>query len=226
MKATVFCLLIVLVVSAGCVTEDTDSNNDNAYSFHNIITVTVFWIGEEGNEDNGFIPNIQSAWDDNWLQHYGGVDDPNNRNGYVPTNFTPSENPFYCALPYNDFSEDGERKSNAYDVVYWSTEHTWDDSESMCKNRWIKITKNDKTAYAQWEDVGPFGEDDTVYVFNDALPSNDRNNKAGLDVSPAVRDYLKLNDIDTVNWHFVDFSEVPDGPWKNIITISQITWNE
>jgi len=45
-----------------------------------------------------------------------------------------------------------------------------------------------------------------------------------LDVSPAVRDFLSLSDIDVVNWQFIDFSDVPDGPWTEIITTSQIYW--
>ena len=96
----------------------------------------------------------------------------------------------------------------------------------MCKNRWIKITKNGKTAYAQWEDAGPFGEDDKNYVFGNHLPQNNINNNAGLDVSPAVRDYLHLNDIDKIDWQFIDFDDVPVGPWKKIITTSQIDWED
>jgi len=224
MKGKVFSLVILLVLFAGCVSQTNNSNTPSGYTLHNDITVTVFWIGEEGDEENGFIPNLQSSWDDQWSERYGGVDDPENRTGYYPAGFTPSENPFYCALPYNDFNETGERKPDASDVVPWSKERTWNDSESMCKNRWIKIMKGEKTAYAQWEDVGPFGEDDAAYVFGDALPLNDINNHAGLDVSPAVGDYLGLNGIDTVDWQFVDFSDVPDGPWKEIITTSQINW--
>jgi hypothetical protein len=34
-----------------------------------------------------------------------------------------------------------------------------------------------------------------------------------LDVSPAVRDYLGLGDIDFCDWRFVDFTRVPLGPW-------------
>lgn len=167
---------------------------------------------------------MQSVWDDEWLEHYGGVDDPDNRNGYFPADFTPLENPFYYALPYNDFDENGEREADADQVVYWSGEQEWGELESMCKNRWIKIIKGNKSVYAQWEDAGPFGEDDADYVFGDALPKNELNNDAGLDVSPAVRDFLSLSDIDVVNWRFVDFSEVPAGPWTEIITTSQIYW--
>ena len=35
----------------------------------------------------------------------------------------------------------------------------------MYKNRWIRIVKNEKIAYAQWEDVGPFNTDDKDYAF-------------------------------------------------------------
>jgi hypothetical protein len=62
--------------------------------------------------------------------------------------------------------------------------------------------------------------DDIHYVFGTARPQNPINNNAGLDVSPAVRDYLQLNGIDTVHWQFVPFEEVPEGPWKAIITTS------
>ncbi|MDL5503374.1 MAG: hypothetical protein QSU88_09175, partial [Candidatus Methanoperedens sp.] len=91
--------------------------------------------------------------------------------------------------------------------------------------KWIKITKGDKSAYAQWEDVGPFEIDDIDYVFGDSKPKNDINNNAGLDVSPAVRDYLGLEDIDKIDWQFIEPGNVPDGPWTEIITRSQISWN-
>jgi len=35
-------------------------------------------------------------------------------------------------------------------------------------------------------------------------------------VSPAVRDYLGMADTDVTDWHFVDFSEVPTGPWSTL----------
>ena len=42
------------------------------------------------------------------------------------------------------------------------------------------------------------------------------NRGAGLDVSPAVRDYLGLNDTDMTDWRFVEFSEVSRGPWSTL----------
>jgi hypothetical protein len=31
-----------------------------------------------------------------------------------------------------------------------------------------------------------------------------------------VRDYLGLNDTDMTDWRFVEFSEVPRGPWSTL----------
>lgn len=189
-----------------------DSEIDNSSILHEDISVTVFWIGEAAGEENGNIANIASAWDDMWMLNYGGVDTPNERNGYYPGSFIPNENPFYFALPYNDYDDNGIKKTDGHCA------------ETNCKNRWIKIIKGENIAYAQWEDVGPSGEDDTAYVFATARPQNDINNNAGLDVSPAVRDYLNLSDIDVVSWQFIDEEDVPDGPWKAIVTTSGINW--
>ncbi len=109
-------------------------------------------------------------------------------------------------------------------IVPWAGDINVSDTESYCKNRWIRIDKNGTAAYAQWEDVGPFGENDAAYVFGDAAPANAINDHAGLDVSPAVRDYLGLADIDRVDWRFVDEADVPDGPWKTTVTRSGIDW--
>lgn len=202
------------------------SFDKNKYPPHKDITVTIFWVGEEASKENNNISNIQSAWDSKWQEHFGGVDDPKNRNGYYPENFVPKENPFYFALPYNDLDENGERKNSAKKVVYWADEKKeWRNNESMCKNRWIKITKGERTAFAQWQDVGPFGADDAGYVFGNSEPKNKTNHSTGLDVSPAVRDYLSLSDIDKVSWQFVDEKYVPEGPWKEIITNRQLYWD-
>ena len=194
----------------------------NSFIVHKDISVTVFWTGEEGSSENGNIPNLTSAWDDMWMLHYGGVDTPDSRDGYFPLGFVPNENPFYFALPYNDFDENGEKKEDIASYIPWAIDVNY--SGSICKNRWIKITKGDKVAYAQWEDAGPFGEDDKEYVFGSSRPKNQINNSAGLDVSPAVRDYLGLDDIDIVDWIFVDEKDVPNGPWRDIVTTSNLNW--
>jgi hypothetical protein len=186
-----------------------------SFNHTNIIT-TFFWVGEDASTDNGGIANAESAWDDKWAQHYGGVDDPDSRNGYSPAGFTPKENPFYIALPYNDLDEKGNRKPTASNCPL--ALDPVQKNYSWCKNSWIAIRHGNKIAYAQWEDVGPFGEDDFNYVFGTAAPSNRRDAKAGLDVSPAVRDYLGLQDVDKTDWTFVPASAIPNGPWKQITT--------
>ena len=204
---------------------DSNPEREKSYPLHKNITVTIFWTGEPGSGENGHIPNLASAWDDMWMLDFGGVDTPDRRAGYYPAGFVPNENPFYFALPYNDFDKEGNKKRDLSSYIPWAHSEI-NDSASVCKNRWIKITKEGKSAYAQWEDVGPFGEDDRAYVFGTARPKNPINDHTGLDVSPAVRDYLGLQDIDRVDWEFVDAKDVPAGPWKKIVTVSQVNWIE
>jgi hypothetical protein len=192
-----------------------------AYPLHTQVTTTVFWVGESAGPGN--IANAQSAWDERWQEHFGGVDDPHRRRGSRPAGFVPRENPFYFALPYNDLAG-GRRKADAAAVVPWASGRTWGLGESMCKNRWVRITRGSRSCYAQWEDVGPFRTDDAAYVFGSAAPQNPRNQQAGLDVSPAVREHLALGGMDKVDWQFVEAGSVPDGPWKEIVTTSQICW--
>jgi hypothetical protein len=186
---------------------------------HLSIKTTEFWVGEQADSSNGYISNSPSAWDENWQAHYGGVDSSNNRNGYLPSAFSPKESPFYFALPYNDFDGSGKRKAsanscpNSHDLSL--TSYSW------CKNSWIAIRHNGKVVYAQWEDVGPFEEDDFAYVFGNASPKNKQGEKAGLDVSPAVSGYLSLSGFDTCDWSFVPLNNVPSGPWKQVITSSK-----
>jgi hypothetical protein len=178
------------------------------------IVTTIFWIGEEPTANNP-VPNRSSSWDKNWTGSYGGFDDPNpaRRNNYVPAKFTPRQNPFYCALPYNDKAREGHRPE-APRVVPWFKEAYQGPGTSTCKGRWIAIRKGNKTVYAQWEDAGPFRTDHWQYVFGNERPKPNLNKGAGLDVSPAVRDYLGLQSTDVTDWKFVDFSEVPRGPWS------------
>jgi hypothetical protein len=194
-----------------------NANLSAGFSHQNIIS-TYFWVGEPGDSDNGDIANLQSAWDGHWQSHFGGVDDPAHRNGYSPAAFTPKENPFYFALPYNDISEQGSRKSTASACQKYSP--NWQNNYSWCKNIWVAIRHGQKVVYAQWEDVGPFEEDDFAYVFGSAAPKNHIDAKAGIDVSPAVKDYLGLQDVDKVDWSFVNASSVPNGIWKQTIATS------
>lgn len=201
------------------------SRAQRLYPLHTHISTTYFWVGEPGDADNHFIPNDDSAWDELWKEHFGGVDDPTARDPlhpYWPVAFTPQENPFYCALPYNDFDSHGNPRR---DLIPWARFVTYGPLESALKNRWVKIFFGGKVCYAQWEDVGPFGENDSNYVFGTKRPKQKTNQHAGLDVSPAVKDYFGLTGLDPTDWRFVFPGEaVPPGPWSEIITTNQITW--
>jgi len=183
------------------------------YPWKNEIVTTVFWIGEKPGGNNP-VPNRVSSWDNQWAKNYGGTDDPDSahRSNYIPANFTPGLNPFYCALPYNDKAKDGHRPE-APRVVPWFRDAYQGPGVSTCKDRWVAIRKGNRVAYAQWEDAGPFRTDHWQYVFGNDRPKPNLNKGAGLDVSPAVRDYLGLKPTDVTDWRFVDFNEVPRGPW-------------
>ena len=183
------------------------------YPWKSNIVTTVFWIGEKPSGNNP-VPNRVSSWDKEWTKNYGGMDDPApaRRSNYMPVNFAPKLNPFYCALPYNDKAREGHR-SEAPRVVPWFREAYQGPAVSTCKGRWVAIRKGNRTAFAQWEDAGPFRTDHWQYVFGNERPKPNLNKGAGLDVSPAVRDYLGLKPTDVTDWRFVDFNEVPRGPW-------------
>jgi len=179
------------------------------------ITATIFWIGEEPTPKNP-TPNHASSWDQKWEVNYGGFDNPNPRaraRDYRPLAFIPKLNPFYVALPYNDIDRSGT-KSEASRVVPWFHKRFKKNGWTTLKGQWLAIKYKGKTCYAQWEDCGPFVTDDWPYVFGNARPKNRANKQAGIDVSPAVRDYLKLKSGDKVSWRFVSDASVRRGPWK------------
>jgi hypothetical protein len=199
---------------------------EHRYAWKQDIVTTTFWIGEEPSGNNP-VPNHSSSWDKNWSGSYGGFDDPSpaHRNDYIPVKFTPRQNPFYCALPYNDKANTGHRPEAAQ-VVPWFKEAYQGPGVSVCKGRWIAIRKGNKVAYAQWEDAGPFRTDHWQYVFGNERPKPNLNKGAGLDVSPAVRDFLQLQPTDVTDWKFVDFSEVPRGPWSKLGDNNTFVQNE
>jgi hypothetical protein len=178
------------------------------------VVATVFWAGELPTQNNP-TPNTMSAWDQNWQANFGGYDHPERRNGYLPADFVPALNPFYVALPYNDVAKGGVHRPEASEVIPWFWESYRGDGISVCKGRWVAIHHQGKVCFAQWEDVGPFEVDHFEYVFGHESPRPNRNKAAGIDLSPATRDFLNLTSGATVEWRFVEDHEVPDGPWKN-----------
>ncbi len=184
------------------------------YPWKTNIVTTVFWVGEPPGGNNP-TPNRSSSWDANWTRNYGGFDnpDPAARRNFLPARFTPRQNPFYVALPYNDVTR-GTTKPEARRVIPWFREAFRKNGQSVCRDRWVAIrSQSGKVAYAQWSDCGPFRTDHWQYVFDKERPKLNLNKGAGLDVSPAVRDFLGLDGTDHTDWKFVDFRDVPTGPW-------------
>lgn len=166
-------------------------------------------------------------------------------NDYYPSWATtaklPRENPFYLDLPYNDISEGF---SGRCAVIPWANDPGFagkcnDRNFSYMKNRWVEIVgPNGNTCYGQIQDAGPSDDEssdplkyrDAPYVFgtNDARPSNQSWNSAGMDVSPALNGCLGFADLDgsgdKVRWRWIEAQNVPAGPWKKVITTSQVNW--
>lgn len=198
---------------ARIVIEESDEELRSFRGWRGNVVGTVFWIGELPSQNNP-VPNTMSSWDMSWQENFGGYDDPNKRNGYLPAGFVPKLNPFYVALPYNDIAKGGHHRPEASEVIPWFWRDYRGEGISVCKGRWIAIHREGRVCYAQWEDVGPFEVDHWQYVFGNEDPRGNRNNAAGIDLSPAVRDFLKFRSGERVQWRFVEARDVPDGPWS------------
>jgi len=215
----------------------------DASAWHTDIVATTFWVGEvfDPTADDG--SQVISTYDSDWMGSYGGCDGVvvdgrceterrSAENDWFPTSITPQQNPFYLDLPYDDVNDDLGFVLRGL-VVPWAREEPYagwvsDRSRSLMKNRWVQIRHGDRVCFAQIEDAGPGTYHDIAYVFghDDARPANDRYNGAGLDVSPAVNGCLGLSELngedDRVDWRFVDDADVPDGPWKKVVTATGV----
>jgi len=191
------------------------------YPWKTYVTATIFWCGEQPTDRNP-TPNCKSSWDTKWMENFGGYDNPdpkqriaNHTTGeFRPKNFIPQLNPFYIALPYNDVMSWNAHKPEASRVIPWFSRMDPNPGKTVLKGRWIQIFVNQRSCYAQWEDCGPWVTDDWQYVFGNKPPKATRNGSAGIDISPAVRDYLAIQSGAKVHWRFVEESQVPYGPWK------------
>jgi hypothetical protein len=191
------------------------------YPWKQNIVTTTFWVGESAAQNNP-VHNFSSSWDVSWWRTYGGYDNPDpsariadfKSGDFRAARFVPQLNPFYFALPYNDVTG-GRHKPEASRVIPWFREAFTREGESVLKDRWICIKNRrlNRECYAQWGDCGPFRTDHHEYVFGNERPKPNLNKGAGLDVSPAVRDYLGIAGTDVVDWRFVEWREVPPGPW-------------
>ena len=169
-------------------------------------------------------------------------------NRYFPNDRSkPLENPFYLDLPYDDLNDPIAFKERCT-VIPWAAADNVSASRNNCanegysyiKNHWVKmIGPGGNICYGQIEDAGPSSGSayhDKAYVFGstDARPANkqfsgDPSQGAGADVSPALNGCLGFADLDGDNdhmsWQFVDAAAVPAGPWKDVVTTSQVDGN-
>jgi hypothetical protein len=190
----------------------------NIYPWKTRIITTEFWIGE-GSTPISSTDNVASAWDEDWRDSNGGNDTPGERdesspNGYGPAHHAANVNPFYVALPFNDLAFPD--KARRWLPAGWYRPPRNGKQVSACQHRWVEI-KNAQgdICYAQWEDVGPLRYDHAEYVFGDERPIGLGEDHAGLDVSPAVFEYLSLDQKRTnvTSWRFVDDADVQPGAW-------------
>jgi hypothetical protein len=209
------------------------------YPVHTSIVATTFWVGEvfDPHADDG--SQVFSTYDDHWMSAYGGCDgvvvDDECRterrvaeNHFFPTRMTPRQNPFYLDLPFDDVNDPSAAARRA-SVVPWAHDPGWaeklaDPQQSIMRNRWVAIRKGSAVCYGQIQDAGPGEYDDAEYVFgtHDERPANGRYNGAGMDVSPALNGCLGFSELngqnDRVDWWFVDDADVPEGPWRIVVT--------
>lgn len=213
------------------------------YPWHTGIVSTTFWVGEIFDPDASDGSQVLSTYDSGWLSSYGGCDGVvvagecrterrTASNDYFPTGMTPRENPFYLDLPFDDIN-DGSAFRVRESVIPWAGDAAYrgvggNQDVSLMKNRWVMLRANGQTCYGQIQDAGPGVYDDAGYVFgsNDQRPANSRYNGAGMDVSPALNGCLRFADLDgdsdRVDWRFVEFADVPAGPWRRIVTTSGV----
>lgn len=183
---------------------NSEARGESVSRYKHVVT-TLFWVGEEADASNDFIANDRSYWDAQWEER------------------APKENPYYVALPYGEFTQEAGAtvlKESAWRVPWFGK-----DEKPLLKNRWVEVVYEGRRCYGQWEDVGPSESDDFAYVFGDAAPKNTFGARAGLDVSPALFECLGLRDNAVTGWRFVDEEEVPEGPWKRVITTSPLDWS-
>jgi len=188
----------------------------NTYPWKINIYTTMFYIGEGGSSISP-TNNVGSSWDANWMDSNRGSDNPNDRNGYASGSHASTVNPFYVALPFNDLVYPD--KAREWLPAGWHRPNKDGKPVSACKDRWVEIKTEDGSGhvcYAQWEDVGPLRYDHAEYVFGPERP--DTYTKAGLDVSPAVAQYLGMNEDKhpMTRWRFVDDEDVPPGLWLKL----------
>jgi hypothetical protein len=111
-------------------------------------------------------------------------------------------------------------------VIPWAREHGYAEhlanrAYSLVKNRWVRVTGNTGSCYAQVEDTGP-GPSDPGYVLGRAPAAH----TPAINLSPALGRCVGVTDAAEathVDWAFVD--RPPTGPWTAVPTTRQADQN-
>ena len=167
-----------------------------------------FWIGEGSDGRERLEREVDSG-------PTAGPDSPSNRNGYAAGTHASSVNTFYVALPFNDltYPEKGPALASARLAATPRPMRRRHRPARTGGSR-VKNAHGDVLLRDNGRTSGPFRSDDAEYVFG-SNPPKDKN--AGISVSPAVAEYLALNDKNpVVSWRFSNAEDVRPGPWLKL----------
>ena len=163
------------------------------YPWKTNIVTTVFWIGEQPTANNP-VPNNEKFLGCELDLQLRRLRQPGCLESRATTSRSLSSRGrirFMCALPYNDVTH-GQFKPEAALVIPWFKQSYTEPGQIGLQGSLARDPQRQSVCYAQWEDCGPFRTDHFQYVFQNERPKPNLNRGAGLDVSPAVRDYLGL----------------------------------
>ncbi|ERP38770.1 carboxypeptidase-like regulatory domain-containing protein [Chitinivibrio alkaliphilus] len=128
------------------------------FHLHQGIMASTFWVGQGAGDDNHHISNVPSAWDTEWGDNFGLEDAPQiPRDGdFIPQDarFTGRENPYYIALPYNDYDSvvfDGSNPQHMDAVAslqseYYHAHNKWLGRQSVFTRAMAPIFDTDEWA--------------------------------------------------------------------------------
>lgn len=190
---------------------------------------TTFWVGEVFDPEAADGSQVISAYEGWRYERSGGCDgviedgvcqtEPRSaENGFFPSSMTPKQTPFYLDLPFADVNNVAAFALRGQTPLAQDPGYAGDleNREFSCKkNRWVQLQYKGNTCSAQIQDAGPAEYDEFDYVFGDGGtgPKGTKHNDAELNGTQAG-----------VSWRFVDEVDVPDGPWKTIVTDSGYDW--
>ena len=191
--------------------------SSSRYPWKTDIVTTVFWIGEHADREQSRSESQEFLGLATGRAITAVTTAPIPHGGTTTSRSISSRGRirFTVALPYNDVTH-GQFKPEARD---WSFRGF--DRHSCSRGiRFAKIAgSRSAEAIGSATRNGKIVGRSAPTISNTFSRTNARrpnlNHGAGLDVSPAVRDYLGLRTDVLTDWQFVEVRDVPPGPWRN-----------